>query len=85
MGAVYAAVALFLGGILAQKAWQLMQAPADLDQARSLFKYSILYMMLLCAGMVVDSLPVTHQLLSFCTEHLQSLVSAIPMFQGLTV
>jgi protoheme IX farnesyltransferase len=85
MGAVYAAVALFLGGILAQKAWQLMQAPADLDQARSLFKYSILYMMLLCAGMVVDSLPVTHQLLSFCAEHLQSLVSAIPMFQGLTV
>lgn len=85
MGAVYAAVALLLGGVFAQKAWQLIQAPADLDQARSLFKYSILYLMLLCAGMVLDSLPLTHQLLSFCTENLQSLISAIPMLQGLTV
>nr|WP_290227177.1 heme o synthase [Trichocoleus desertorum] len=85
MGAVYAAVALLLGSVFAQKAWQLIKAPADLDQARSLFKYSILYLMLLCAGMVLDSLPLTHQLLSFCTENLQSLISAIPMLQGLTV
>lgn len=63
-GAVYACIALLLGGRLIQKAWSLLQNPSDLGLARSLFLYSILYMMLLCAGMVVDSLPITHQLVS---------------------
>ena len=62
-GAVYAAIALVLGGRLIQKAWSLLQKPSDKGLARSLFLYSILYMMLLCAGMVIDSLPITHQLL----------------------
>ena len=63
-GAVYAGLALLLGGRLIQKAWILLQNPSDRGVARSLFLYSILYMMLLCAGMVIDSLPITHQLLS---------------------
>lgn len=76
-GAVYAGVALFLGGIFAQKAWQLLQEPHDRDKARSLFKYSIFYLMLLCAGMVVDSLPVTHQMTTAIADNVQMLVSAI--------
>lgn len=61
-GAIYAVVALGLGGIFLQKAWRLLQSPSDRDLAKGLFKYSILYMMLLSAAMVVDSLPVTHNL-----------------------
>ncbi|XGV97677.1 MAG: heme o synthase [Leptolyngbya sp. BL-A-14] len=55
-GIVYIAIALLLGAILIQKAWLLMQAPEEQELARSLFKFSILYLMLLCAGMVVDAL-----------------------------
>ncbi|HEY9725754.1 MAG TPA: heme o synthase, partial [Chroococcales cyanobacterium] len=50
-GVVYGAIALLLGSIFLQKAWQLLQAPTDKQLARSMFKYSILYMMLLCTGM----------------------------------
>lgn len=81
MGSVYGAIALGLGGWFARKAWVLMQTPADLQEARSLFKYSILYMMLLCAGMVVDSLPLTHHLTMALGETLQTLMSAIPIAQ----
>lgn len=70
MGWVYCAIALVLGGVFVVKAWQLMQTPSDLQVARSVFKYSILYLMLLCAGMVLDSLPVTHQLTALITESL---------------
>jgi protoheme IX farnesyltransferase len=42
-----------------------------------MFKYSILYMMLLCTGMVIDSLPIMQQLTTGFTENLQTLVSAI--------
>lgn len=62
-GIVYSIVALLLGGIFIQKAWKLKQAPKDKQLARSLFKYSILYMMLLCTGIVIDSLSFTHYLL----------------------
>ncbi|MBE9010653.1 protoheme IX farnesyltransferase [Pseudanabaenaceae cyanobacterium LEGE 13415] len=77
MGAVYAAIALFLGGIFVQKAWKLMQAPSDLMEARSTFKYSILYMMLLCAGMGIDSLPATHQLVSLIVEQAQTIIGMV--------
>lgn len=63
-GWIYGAIALYLGSLFIQKAWKLRQAPFDKDTARSLFKFSILYLMLLCTGMVVDSLPITHQLLT---------------------
>ncbi len=78
-GVVYGAIALWLGIIFLQKAWQLLQAPNDKQLARSMFKYSILYMMLLCTGMVVDSLPITQHLTAGFTENLQTLISAISM------
>jgi protoheme IX farnesyltransferase len=79
LGAVYCSIALLLGGLFIQKAWLLMQAPSDRQVARSLFKYSILYMMLLCAGMGVDSLPVTHAVISALMDHLPALVSSLPV------
>ncbi|MEM9543967.1 MAG: heme o synthase [Cyanobacteria bacterium P01_E01_bin.42] len=53
---IYGAIALLLNAVFLYKAWQLKQSPADIVLAKSLFKFSILYMMLLCVGMVVDSL-----------------------------
>ncbi|MBN8560679.1 heme o synthase [Leptolyngbya sp. GGD] len=77
MGAVYATIALLLGGIFVQKAWKLMQAPSDLMVARSTFKYSILYLMLLCAGMGIDSLPMTHQMVSAIAQHMQTVIGTL--------
>lgn len=73
-GLVYGAIALVLGAIFIQKAWELLQTPNNRDVARSLFKYSILYMMLLCAGMVVDSLPATHNMTTAMAETIQTWV-----------
>ncbi|WP_204105268.1 MULTISPECIES: heme o synthase [Spirulina sp. CCY15215] len=56
LGWIYGAIAVILNAIFVRKAWQLKQNPSDKILAKSLFKYSILYMMLLCAGMVVDCL-----------------------------
>jgi protoheme IX farnesyltransferase len=70
-GALYAIIALMLGAIFVRKAWALLQNPADVQQARSVFKYSILYMMLLCAGMGIDSLPATHDLTAAIAQNLQ--------------
>jgi len=70
-GALYAIVALMLGAIFVRKAWALLQNPTDVQQARSVFKYSILYMMLLCAGMGIDSLPATHDLTAAIAQNLQ--------------
>lgn len=74
-GSVYAAIALLLGGLFIKKAWALLQAPADLQLARSLFKYSIFYLMLLCAGMTIDSLPITHHVTTLLASQLEHLVS----------
>jgi protoheme IX farnesyltransferase len=63
MGAVYAIAAIYLGGLFIHKAWTLNQEPADRQLARSTFKFSISYMMLLCVGMGIDSLPVTKNLI----------------------
>ncbi|MEQ9552597.1 MAG: heme o synthase [Coleofasciculus sp. G3-WIS-01] len=77
-GVVYGAIALLLGSIFLQKAWQLLQNPTSNQLARGLFKYSILYMMLLCTGIVVDSLPITQQLSTALADNLQTFVSSIP-------
>lgn len=69
-GVVYGAIALFLGAIFLQKTWQLKQQPYDKQLAKSTFKYSIFYMMLLCTGMVIDSLPMTHQLTATVVSYL---------------
>lgn len=76
-GAVYGGTALILGSIFIKKAWALLQNPADKQIARSLFLYSILYMMLLSAGMVVDSLPITHHFSTAVANNLQALLNAI--------
>lgn len=76
-GVVYGAIALLLGSIFLQKAWQLLHNSNDKQIARSLFKYSILYMMLLCTAIVVDSLPITHHMTTAFADNLQTLVSAI--------
>jgi protoheme IX farnesyltransferase len=62
LGLIYGAIALYLGYVFLRKAWELKQAPADKQLARSMFKYSIFYMMLLCVAMIVDSLHITHNL-----------------------
>jgi len=76
-GIVYAAIALCLGAVFILKAWKLLQNPEDRTLARGMFLYSILYMMLLCTGMVVDSLPITHQITSFVAENCQNVSKAI--------
>ena len=76
-GIVYGAIALLLGGIFLNKAWELKQNPENKQLARSTFKYSILYMMLLCTGMVVDSLPVTHHLTALVEQNLNLIISLI--------
>lgn len=78
-GVIYGIFAVLLGGKFIQKAWQLRQNPQENDLARSLFKFSIIYLMLLCAGIVVDSLPVTNYLVANMSEGLQTIISAIPM------
>ncbi|RMF20428.1 MAG: protoheme IX farnesyltransferase [Cyanobacteria bacterium J083] len=56
LGLIYAVIAFCLGGIFLQKTWQLRQMPQDKQIAKSVFKYSIIYMMLLCLGMIIDCL-----------------------------
>jgi len=80
-GVIYAWFALVLGSIFIKRAWALLQNPDSKQLARSLFLYSILYMMLLCAGMVVDSLPITHQLIAAVAGNLNPLISTIPIWQ----
>ncbi|WP_199250423.1 heme o synthase [[Phormidium] sp. ETS-05] len=76
-GVVYASIALWLGAIFALKAWQLLREPEDKQLARSLFKYSILYLMLLSAGMVVDSLPITHEITTAFGDNLHALMISL--------
>ncbi|NJP12160.1 MAG: protoheme IX farnesyltransferase [Leptolyngbyaceae cyanobacterium RU_5_1] len=78
MGAIYCGIALLLGGLFVHKAWKLMQTPSEYQMARSVFKYSILYMMLLCAGMGIDSLPATHQFTTTFADNLQTYLSYLP-------
>lgn len=75
-GMVYLAIAIGLGILFLQKAWTLLQAPADRDIAKGVFKYSILYMMALSAGMVLDRLPITHSAVSTLADAMTTLTSA---------
>lgn len=80
-GVLYGGIALVLWGLFIRKAWLVLQSPTDRQRARSLFLYSILYMMLLSAGMVIDSLPVTHTLTSNLTADFQTLLSSLSNFR----
>lgn len=64
LGIVYGLSAIYLGYKFLNKAWSLKQDPTSNQLARGMFKYSIFYMMLLCVAMIVDTLPMTHQLLA---------------------
>lgn len=63
-GVVYGVLAAFLASLFIKKAWALRLDPDSKELARSLFFYSIIYMMALCAAMIIDSLPVTHYLVN---------------------
>jgi heme o synthase len=63
-GVVYGALAAFLATVFIKKAWALRLEPDSKELAKSLFFYSIIYMMALCAAMIVDSLPITHYLVN---------------------
>ena len=63
LSVVYGAIAVYLGYKFLYKAWELKQDSTSNQLARGMFKYSIFYMMLLCVAMIIDTLPVTHQLL----------------------
>lgn len=56
---LYPVVAIVLGSVFVRKAWLLRQSPSDLELARSLFKYSIIYMMLLSVGIVIGFFPIS--------------------------
>jgi heme o synthase len=64
LGIIYGAIAIYLGYKFLAKAWKLKQDPTSNQLARGMFKYSIFYMMLLCVAMIIDTLPITHQLLA---------------------
>jgi heme o synthase len=82
-GALYALTALGLGVVFIYKAWQLTQMPEDKRMARSLFKFSIIYMMLLCVGLVIDSLPLTQILSTRIAEPFYAIIQAISSTQAL--
>ncbi|MEM7553632.1 MAG: heme o synthase [Cyanobacteria bacterium P01_A01_bin.84] len=73
-GVLYGAIALVLGTVFIRKAWQLLNNPDDKALAKGMFLYSISYMMLLCLGMVIDSLPLTQNLIAVVTTKLHMLI-----------
>ncbi|HEY9827403.1 MAG TPA: heme o synthase [Stenomitos sp.] len=79
-GALYGAIATGLGLVFIKKALELIQSPEDKAVARSVFKFSILYMMMLCLGMTLDSLPVTQTFVAqYVTEPIQTLLAQLPI------
>ena len=78
-GAVYGLGAIAFGGIFLKKAWQLLGDYDNTDLARGTFKFSIFYMMLLSAVMVIDALPVTRMGTGAIAQGIQQVWQAIPM------
>ncbi|MFY9718330.1 MAG: heme o synthase [Candidatus Cybelea sp.] len=54
MGALYFGAAAVLGGIFMLDAWRTWREGDDTSAARQLFRYSLLYLALMCAVMVID-------------------------------
>jgi len=75
LGTTYAIAATVLSVLFLRQVWQLKQDPTDKQRARGTFKFSILYMMLLCAAMVVDTLPATRGAIAALSHGLQHLAS----------
>lgn len=79
-GVLYGVIAIGLGLVFIKKALELIQSPEDKAVARSVFKFSILYMMMLCLGMTLDSLPVTQTFVAqYITEPIQTLLAQLPI------
>ncbi|AFY73042.1 protoheme IX farnesyltransferase [Synechococcus sp. PCC 7502] len=74
MGAVYGITAVSLGIVFIFKAIKLIKNSSDRLAARDVFKYSILYLMLLCIAMGVDSLAVTDNLLTYLGSKITDLI-----------
>jgi len=74
-GLVYLGFALWLGYTFLVKAWHLRQDSSDREAARSLFKFSLFYLMLLCLGLVIDSLPITQTLMAAVTHYLEAVLT----------
>jgi heme o synthase len=70
VGFVYGIAAVYLGAVFVYKAWQLLKAPTEKVVAKGLFKYSILYMMLLCTAVVIDSLPYTKNAIALMSAYI---------------
>ena len=64
LGLIYGAIATYLGYKFIRKAWDLKKDATNNQLAKGMFKYSIFYMMLLSVAMIVDTLPLTHRLMS---------------------
>lgn len=79
-GALYGVIALVLGVWFIKKAVQLIEMPEDKSVARSVFKFSILYMMLLCLGMTIDSLPSVQNAMSYIIHPFEALLHQIPIY-----
>jgi heme o synthase len=79
-GALYGSIALVLGVLFIRKAIQLIETPEDKSVARAVFKFSILYMMLLCLGMTIDSLPFIQSAMSYVVYPVQALIHQIPIY-----
>jgi heme o synthase len=60
VGGIYGMTALVLGLLFIQKAWVLLQTPEDKQVARSVFKFSIVYMMVLSVSAVIDTVVFSH-------------------------
>lgn len=54
MGAFYFAAAAVLGGVFILDAWRTRREETSTSAARNLFRYSLLYLALMCAVMVID-------------------------------
>jgi protoheme IX farnesyltransferase len=60
LGPCYGGCALILGGVFLWDAWKVSGDPTK-RYARVLFKYSLLYLALMCAAMVLDRvIPLPH-------------------------
>ncbi len=54
MGAFYFAGAAVLGGLFLLDAWRTRREQSSTRQARNLFRYSLIYLALMCVVMVID-------------------------------
>ncbi len=82
-GLLYGFMALVLGIEFLRRAIALWMKPEEKSVAKSLFTYSIFYLMLLSAAMVIDVLPVLQGINNSLMCEAQAVLHAIPILQVL--